>query len=223
MNFLELVQQVASDSGTARNITTVAGATGRVGKIVGWTNRAWRAIQNAHGSWRWMEGEFEGDTVASQGAYSGSDFGATRFGTWLCTKTPEEARFFSYDPDADHEGRLRFLDWTTFQTTQRGTAEGRPAFFTITPDDRIRLSPIPDKVYKIRGPYRKDVQNLSVDGDEPEMPARFHDLIVDAALILLGASDESPQMAVWRIRSMEGFSALERDQLPPVEICGPLA
>lgn len=238
MNFLQLAQRLASESGTVAGdtaLTTVVGQTGRLGKIVRWTNDAWRSIQNAHNAWRWMRGEFEGSTVAAQVRYAGTEFddvataaAIDRFAEWVYTGDGNENRFSLYDPaiGVSDEGPLRYVDWDTFYTTRlRGVqTPGKPTAFAIDPASKLCLSPVPDAVYTVRGLYRKDTQVLAADADVPEMPLRFHDLIVDAGLMLLGAYDESmSQLPLWQLRRLANFSDLERDQLPIIQFGGPLA
>lgn len=237
--FLELAQQVASESGTMSGTVpnAVTGQTGRLAKIVRWTNQAYRSIQNAHAQWRWLQGRFSGPTVAGQQGYAGTDFTdvdsaatITRFAEWVYTGDEREDRFSLYDPSigAADETILRFLTWDDFYALRmRGavsTEQDRPGFFTIAPTNKLLLSKLPDKVYTVRGQYRKSPQELAADGDIPEMPTRFHDLIVDVALEYLGTSDEAVvQIPLWRLRKFQKFSELERDQLPTIRLAGPLA
>lgn len=233
--FLQLAQKVASESGTiSSGPASVTGQTGRLAKVVRWTNDAWRQIQNAHGDWRWMQAEFYGPTIAHQQRYSYTAFNdlvslsaITRFGDWIYDSRECDSGFSLYDSTGvTSEGQLSFRDWEWFYKTQlRGTqTEGKPSLFTITPANQIALSYIPDAIYTIRGRYRKDVQELTADGDIPECPARFHDTIVETALIMLGTHDEAPtQIPLWQMRKSMNFCNLERDQLPRMELAGPLA
>lgn len=237
--FLQLVQQVASESGTISGTypTTVVGQTGRLAKMVRWTNEAWRQLQNAHAGWLWMQGRFYGPTVASTQSYAGTSFtdadsaaAITRFAKFLVTGDGTEDRISLYDPaiGASDETILRFLNWDDFyRLRMRGavsTDTGRPGWFTVSPQNKLFLSVIPDKVYTVRGLYRKSPQNLAADADTPEMPERFHDLVVEMALEYLGAHDESQvQFPLWRLRQFRHFSELERDELPPVTLAGALA
>lgn len=236
--YLALCQKLASDSGTISGTlpSTVVGQTQRLAKIVRWTNDAWRSIQNAHGSWRWMRSDFAGQTVIGQRRYTGTDFGISRLAEWIYSGMPEENRYSCYKTATGvaDEGPLCFLDWDMFYATKmRGPqTSGRPAYFTITPENEIALAPLPDAAYTVRGPYRKDVQDLTVpaaidaspDDNIPEMPVRFHDLIVDVALMMLGTHDEAQvQVPLWRLRQLSLFSDLERDQLPRISMAGTLA
>jgi hypothetical protein len=229
--FLELCQRVASESGTVNGAlpAAVTGQTGRLAKIVGWTNDGWRSIQLAHGSWRWMRGDFTSTAIASgTRAYSATDLSITRFGEFLLNEEHED-RYSVYltATGVSDERPLRYMSYDRFFTTcMRGAqTNAYPAWFTITPDNKIALHPIPDASYTLRGPYQKAPQELAANTDEPEMPARFHHLIADVALQeYLGAHDEaSTQIPLWRLRKLRGFTNLERDQLPRIRFGGPLA
>lgn len=237
--FLQLCQKVAQESGTVTGTvpTTVVGQTGRLAKVVKWTNDAWRDIQNAHANWRWMQGRFYGSTVASTQSYAGTAFNdadtlaaITRFAEFTVTGDGTEDGVSLYDPAVGvaDESVLRFLDWPAFyRLRMRGAVSddtGRPGWFTVSPAEKLFLSVIPDQVYTVRGLYRKSPQDLAVDADTPEMPARFHDLIVSVALEYLGAHDEAQvQFPLWRLRQFRQFSELERDQLPKIRLAGALA
>lgn len=224
--FLELVQRVASESGTVSGDgqpPTVSAQTGRLGRIVRWTNAAWLSIQNSRSHWLWMRGEFEGTTLAGQARYAGSDFGIARFADW---ETPADSfSLFRTSEGRDGEGPLAFVEWPVFHATLlRGASAARqekPARFSVSPQNEIVLWPIPDAVYTIRGLYRKSPQRLVLNTDAPEMPERFHDAIVWRALMLLAEFDEAMnQLPMWQMEFSRLMSDLERDQLPRVEIAG---
>ncbi|WP_395451195.1 hypothetical protein ACHMW7_16215 [Aminobacter sp. UC22_36] len=130
MNFLQLCQKVSSDSGTvddSATLSTVVGVTRRNKKIVRWVNDAWRQIQNAHSTWRWMQAEFYGPTIAHQQrhAYSGfNDFATsaaiTRFADWIYSTDDCDSGLSLYDPaiGVSDEGGLRFRQWDWFYKTQ---------------------------------------------------------------------------------------------------------
>jgi hypothetical protein len=236
--FLALCQKVASDAGTLSDSkpAAVTGQTGYEAKVVRFVQDAWRQIQNAHSSWLWMQSEFYGNTVASTQRYAYTAFTdrataatITRFAEWIVDREGPDSGITLYDPaiGLSDEGVLRYNDWDYFyKTAMRGVQnEDKPARFTIAPDNKLVFSYTPDGIYTIKGRYRKDEQALAANGDIPECPARFHDAIVDAALMMLGTHDEAaPQMSVWQMRKSRNFSDLERDQLPRAKFStGPLA
>lgn len=238
--FLELVNQLASEGGTVPNAQTspmsdVTGITDDLKlKVISWIRSAWLSIQNAHREWLWMQSEFYGSTVASTARYAGTSFNdafalsaITRFSQWDCSG-PRENRFKLYLP-ADGlagAGRLQFEEWPDFYAYRmnNGAANGKPSIFSIDPQNRMVLSPTPDDVYTVIGPYRKSSQTLTSKTDVPEMPVDLHDVIVSVALELLGTHDEAPQqIPLWKLRQNRLFCELEAQQLPRVRLAGPLA
>lgn len=225
MTYLQLCQKLASESGTITGTlpTAVTGQTGRLAKMVRWINDAYRQIQTAEPDWKWLESAFTGDTIISQRNYTGSDFGvASRFAEFICSGETTEDRYSIYKSatGVSDETPILFVPWNVFYVEfMRGTqTNDRPQYFTIHPSGELYLHPIPDAVYKVRGPYLKDVQELAADSDEPEMPSRFHDLIVELALLYLGTHDESPrQVPNWQLRAMNRYQQLRRSQMPQMQ------
>ena len=116
------------------------------------------------------------------------------------------------------EGYLRFMEWERFYETQlRGVqTPGMPQVYSLTPDQKLIVSPPPSRFYRVRGQYRKSAQYLTADADIPEMPSEFHSIIKDAALQYIEGFDEGPRIPVTRLRMLPNFSMLEAHQLPKV-------
>ena len=228
--FLEIVRDVCRESGTIADRSlpdTVVDQTGRVAKMIHWTDRAWRTIQTHRPSWLWMRGAFSAQTLAGQHEYQGA---LPRFGRFLATQDRREDRFSLFDPDEGRgeEGPLGFVPFDDFYATfRRGSnadKQGKPVRFTISPSGTIAFWPTPDKTYTVRGPYMRSVQKLSADADIPEMPEQFHDLIMYRALKFMAQSDEAVnQLPSWSFEELRLMSDLERDQLPPIEMPGAFA
>lgn len=222
--FLELAQKVGSDSGTVQGNqpTTVAVTNDRLRKIVRWTNDAYRQIQNAHRAWLWLQGEFEGDTTAGVARYTGAALNADRLAEW---GDRESVTLFDPAVGPANEGPLIYRDWLDFyRNVLRGAqTPGRPRYFSVSPAGELVLAPTPDRAFTVRGLYRKAPQTLALDDDVPDMPAHFHDCIVEAAVIMLSTHDEAaPNLTLWQLRAIRGFSQLEREQLPTITMAGPL-
>jgi hypothetical protein len=233
MTFLELCKAVARESGTISGDrpTTVVGQTGRLHNVVSWTAEAYRMIQRERQDWRWLEGEFSGNTVADQGDYTAANMGiSSRFVGWRLG--PSNARY-SMSAYLTATGRtdeqwLIFSQWEEFEPTYRfgadATRTGRPVAFSISPSNQIALWPTPNAVYTVRGRYRKGAQTLAADNDVPEMPEENHYAIVWRALMLLGTFDEAaPQMPAWQAFYREQMQNLRNSQLPQITLGGPLA
>lgn len=223
--FLELAQGVSRESGTISGVlpTTVANQTDRLLAIVNWTREAWNRIQNEQANWRWMQGEFEADTIAAQQRYTAAAWNLSRWAEWTCSDEQTEDRWslFRKDLGRADEGYVYFLPWDLFYRSQtRGVPQqGRPHYFTISPAGEVVFSPTPDAAYTVRALYRKTPQVLTEDGDIPECPARFHTIITWRALILLAEFDEAvTQSQAWMFNYREILSNLQRDQLPKPSI-----
>lgn len=223
--FLLQAQKAARDSGVVSGLNqplTTANQTGLLGKIVYWTQDAWRQIQNTENAWRWMRGEFTGATIANTPRYTNASWNITNWAEWIGTR--EDLRDFPYsiyNPvlGLSDETALRQLDFEEWrQTFNRGTQyPQKPSVYAISPAGEFCLGPTPDAIYTVVGPYRQTVQELVNDGDIPAMPARFHDLISYRARLLLAEHDE----AGFALETASGEDArlmadLRRDQLPVV-------
>lgn len=227
--FLELVRQTAGESGTVPdgyNLSTVVGQTGRKAKIVAMVARSWNQIQTDRPNWLWMRGLFTGTLTIGQPEYVGA---LPRFSHFLATRDQRENRFSLYDSDEGRsgEGTLRFIPFDQFYTVNmRGSgasATGKPTVFTIGTDGTMLVHPVPDKAYVVRGQYVKTLQMLETDAEVPEMPQRFHDLIVYEALIRLAAGDESfSSLPIWASERRRLMEQLTLDQLPPMRESEPM-
>lgn len=227
MNFLEIAQKVGQESGTipgGSQPLTVTGQLGRLASIVGWAADAWVDIQNHRGNWQWMQREFSAPLLAGKHRYLAGDLGISDFSDWMLRHDRSDSNTISLiDPDLGTASRFfpALLSWDTFYRTQVLGLHppGRPRFIAVSPIGELAFSPSPDKEYVVTGIYRKGIQQLSADTDIPEMPERFHRLIVYKALILLGTHDESMgQLPIWLAEASRRMGELERDQLPPVTI-----
>lgn len=226
--FLQLVEDLARESGgTARAPTSVVGQTGRQEKLVGWVRGAWLQIQNLHAYWTFLRSEWVGSMTIGQASYTPAQIAfsdptnalaAPRFGEFLGDAdryTPTTI----YDPALGRkdENALRQVPWERWRMSfDRGVMDdGRPGFYCLAPDGTFRADYVPDKAFVLRGEYRKTPQRLEIDADVPDMPERFHEIIVWRAIQLMASSDEAPlamNLADDKYRELK--MAMERDCLP---------
>lgn len=224
--FLELVQDLARDTGTLAggvSLSSVATVSGRADKLVSWTNKAWRNIQNEERDWLWMRGTFEQPLATGEPRYTPASFSIDdRFGEWI-EDLPGFYPMTIYDPDigvAD-EGYIRQINYDLWlKRYDRGEQHwDRPTEWAISPAQEICLGPIPKKEYILRGHYQRSPQILVENADIPEMPAKFHDLIVWEAGRLLNLADGAPnEMVADTGEVIRMRTQLKREQLPPVTI-----
>lgn len=243
MNYLELCQMTAQQSGTIQGVfpTTVALQTNRLKQIVDFVREAYLDIQNAHRGWRWLQGEFYGEASPYIDTFPGTYFldeytaeQITRFSRWGFKGDGSDMGLSGWlsSTGPQEEGPLRWLNWDRFYETQRRGASnpvagegapGTPHFYSVDPRNSLVISPSPDAAFHLRGKFRKSAQILLDDNDVPEMPEEFHTIIKDAALCYVEGFDEGPRIPVYRLRMLPNFSMLELHQLPQMQWGAPLA
>lgn len=228
MNFLQLCQALARDSGTVAgvpNITSVAGASGRVLQVVGWVRDAWIDIQNERPDWRWMVKTFAKPLVINQMAYTASGLGIGDFGAWLPDVPADGVRRMTiYETGLQaQEGeivQIPYPEWRARYLRGSHTAN-KPTEWAISPQNELSLGTKPDKAYIVTGEYRRSAQELVADADTPEMPAQFHRVIIGEALRLMSRSDEAFQTLIPQAQQYERLrSPLVIDQTPPMSFGG---
>ena len=232
--FLQLCRDAVQESGTIQGETrpvAVTGQSGRLADFVRWVRDAWIDIQNQRQDWLWMFGEFEAGINSPDSRYDAeADFGLDRWAAWRTHDNDGNSAIslFKTSVGASEEGRLIWREWDDFYQTclfgANRTRTGRPTHFSVDPSGQLAFWPTPDAAYTVRGLYRKSPQELQANGDLPEMPPRFHKLIVYGALLIGSRYDEAlNQYPLWLIEYRKRMSELERDQLPGIELAGALA
>ncbi len=214
--FLELCERLAEESGgTGRAPVTVLSQVGRQKKIVNWVRDAWVKIQNERPDWFFLRAEFTATLTPSNASYSAASLSLTRWGEWIGGH-----RSFSLYDTAIGRTDESYLEQVPFETF-RGRwdyldpDENRPTEYAIAPDGTLRFGATPDDDYTIRGVYRKTPQILTANADVPDLPARFHDIIVSRAEMLMAKHDEAItalELASREYRELR--TQMERDQLP---------
>lgn len=229
-NYLQLCQDLrreCSISGTGPTATT--GQVGEYLRVINWTKNAYLEIQQEHDDFRFMRKSFTVSAVSGDGAYAFGDCTDTvslaaisRFSRWH--KDSFKAYLTSAGVGAEYA--LRWLPWEQFRGIYRyGTQTNSvPCHVSEDPTQAFVLGPKPDATYSVSGDYQIGPQTLAADADTPEMPARFHQLIVYNAMIRYGFHQVAPE-AIQHAQLMGGrlHSALVRDQRPQISLGSPLA
>ncbi len=217
--FLELCEKVARESGgSGRAPPAVTGQTGRQLQIVEWVKTAWTLIQNLQSNWSFLRAEGDGVLIPGAQSYTGESFSLDRFGEFM-------GDYGSYRPvtiydstvGRQDENALRLISYETWKRRwDMGVHDqSRPTEYTVGPDQELKFGSSPDKAYALRLEYRKAPQVLANNADEPDMPARFHDVIVWRAIMLMADHDEAPNAMVMASgKYLELKTSMERDLLP---------
>lgn len=228
MNYLEICQRVARQSGTvASGPVSVDNQEGRLSKIVDWVRIAWTNIQASRESWHFLDGFFEGDnveTIPNAATYTANSWDIPEFGRFLL----KPRTLIIHDPaiGKKDDQYLYPIPWDNYQGIYQFGEEksGRPTDYSVGPNGALHLGPTPNKGYRIRGAYLKAPQVLKANEDIPQIAERFHDIIVWYALILMSEHDEGyNQAVVAREHYNDLLTDLIKDQTPRFEFGEPLA
>lgn len=228
--FLELCADLTRESGAIGTApAAVTAQTGRQLKCVEWIAAAWETIQNGRRDWTFLRSEFSKSLTIDQTAYIGGAGGwaLTRFGEFLGDRPTFLPTTIYLPADGQEtETELRQIDFDTWRTRyDRSTHDaGRPHEYAIAPDRTIRFGSKPDAAYTVRGEYRKTGQVLAANGDIPDMPDRFHMIIVWRAIMMMADADEAVQaLALARAKYAELYRAMVRDCTPGMSLEGTMA
>lgn len=224
MNYLQLCQMVASESGTIsgdNTPTTTVGQSGRLLKVVSWTSKSWVRLQNLFPDWLWMRDEFTGNLTQGNAKYTGASFGLTRWGQWITA--PHSMTLYDAALGVADEGEISFMPWDAYRRYfGRGLqVQNRPRFYSISPKGELCFGSIPDKAYVARGEYQKNAQVLGTTADPnnevPELPdANLHSVIAWNALLLLAQYDEDQwETSVASVRCGDDLNSMQKYRPKP--------
>lgn len=176
MTFLELINAVLREINEVE-ITTVASTRGIQTSVKDFINKAQRDIINSEVEWPF--------TVVSQ-SFSTAD-GTAEYSRESDAKTIDFDSF-TVQKSGEAERKLRYLSFNEYldakneiDTNPNTSARAAPDFVYETPDNKIGLSPVPDDTYTVRYYYYQTSTDMSAATDNPVIPERFHDVIVNRA------------------------------------------
>lgn len=194
-------------------------AAGDDARLFAWVNSAWRDIQLMHESWLWRRGAALGQ-VSSMGTVhnlAAPGFALSDFASWKPESREYKPSAWRVSDGQQVEVGLKFLPWDEFRTrfVAGVHSSGGLQFWTVAPDGEMWVAPTPDSAHMVRADYIKDVQELLLDADVPQMPSRFHSLIMWKALIEYGGYDAASEVFQRADRNYAmGMPALLQSQLP---------
>lgn len=185
MNFLQLCQRVAQETGVSANSTvalpiTVVGQSNELKRIVDWTADAWRKLQGEK-KWNWQWEQASLTMLATTSSLAGSI---------------PESRYEKdslYLPVAGQQGSFPgFIPWDDFRLVYPFAPPGEKFnVWTVAPDGSIRVDQAPTANVAFTVERYKLPTELAADTDTPEMPADLHMLIVHMAVMRYANFDEA--------------------------------
>lgn len=217
MNYLSICQRLRSECGVSGSNATVVGATGEWGRLCAWVAQSYQEIQERHPDWQWMRKDVSFNTIANQQTYlpASAPISLTDFAAWKM----DSFRLYLTSAGVNNETFLIPEEYTAFRDSYvlgaRRNTYARPISITQAPSKALMFGLTPNDIYTVNGEYYKTPMVLSVDADIPDMPDRFHMLIVYRAMIHYGMFEAAGEV-IARGREMEKsmMYSLEQDQLP---------
>jgi hypothetical protein len=186
MNFLELCQRVASESGlSASGPASVVGQNGIHLKVVRWVQRAYNEIQTARPDWNFLFSE--GSLTLQKDRFEFDP--RFHFVNWemLDSDSIKVRRGNTLAP-------VTFMDYPRFtrvfhpQIQQAGVAL---EYYTVLPNDTIRFNGRATEDTEIFLSYYRKPFQLAQNTDVPVFGSQYHDAILYKALMYYAADEEA--------------------------------
>lgn len=221
--FLEICQEVGTESGIVSpgRPTSVVDQTGMEKLIVQYVQAAWTKIQNAKTDWQWMRGSYSYNLTASTAVYTPASFGLTRHRKWHRPNTT----IYKTATGVTDECPLQWVSYDAWVASfDRGSHDAnRPAYVAMSPARELCFGPTPDAEYTVRGFYWKNRQELTANGDIPELPEEYHDAIKYMAQMLLSEYEETGfRITTQNSMYLDVFRRICRTELPDITLPGPI-
>lgn len=211
----------------------VTGQTGVFGRLVDWVSDAYIQIQERHDEWRWMRRTATVSTTADDDDYAYGEWTdqtdsvvISRFSRWRLNDPWDQPKCYLSSSGVSAQYWLTYLDWDSFKTIYKigSQSSGQPAHIAINPNDEIVLGPAPDDTYVVTADYYLGPQTLAADSDTPDMPSRYHNLIVYEAMKRYGTTEGAANIFIeGNQQANRMMRALERSQLPGFRLAEAMA
>lgn len=225
MTLLELVNRARHECGVSGpDLSTVQNLTGEAARMRDWVKTAWIDLQASKEDWNFMRNAVNFTLSADQQFYTPTEAGLSDFGNWK----RDSFRCSTNDANYADEQLLNYMEYTTFRNlymyaNMRNT-KNRPVVITVDPHKRLGFGAIPNNAWKINGEYYRCPTELVQDADSPDIPDRFHLILVYRAMMYYGGYEAAGE--VYQRGSSEykrNMNWLEIDQLPTITFGPPLA
>ena len=178
MNYLQLCNAVLREINEVE-ITNVTSTRGIQTSIADFINKAQRDIINSEVEWPF--------TVVNQSFTTTA--GTAEYDRESDAKTVDYDSFTIQESGDTSERKLKYISFDEYlerrneaDTNPNASARALSEYVYTTPDNKIGLSPVPDKdTYTVRYYYYQTTTDMTANTDNPIIPERFHDVIVNRA------------------------------------------
>ena len=178
MNYLQLCNAVLREINEVE-ITNVTSTRGIQTSIADFINKAQRDIINSEVEWPFTVVNQSFTTTAGTSEYSReSDAKTVDYDSFTIQESADTAerklKYISFDEYLERRNEA--------DTNPNASARALSEYVYTTPDNKIGLSPVPDKdTYTVRYYYYQTTTDMAANTDTPIIPERFHDVIVNRA------------------------------------------
>ena len=157
---------------TSANFATSKGIQTAVKEYI---NRSINDIYTAELEWPFLHTDGTITTVAGTAEYAlVSGYKSVDVDTAQLNEASTDVKIIPYIPYNQFANQFRERDLDPTTTDNRA----KPEYFYLTQDDKLGLTPIPDKEYTFYYEYWATHTDLSASTDEPAVPARYQDVII---------------------------------------------
>jgi len=237
--YLQICQDVARECGIAGGAdaspkpTAVTGQVGELNRVVNWVADAYAEIQGAR-DWRWLRKKFTLVTTSGTDNYAftactdvETAVAISRFDSWKLNDYRNPPKIYLTSVGTGGEVFMTYANWDDFELVYKtGSLQSQTSFpytVTVDPKDEIRLAITPNASYTLTGTYHRSAQILAANGDTPEMPAQYHDLIKYQAMEWYGIFESAPEIVSRAQKGMKRIMyQLMKNQAPVFRITGPM-
>ena len=178
MNYLQLCNAVLREINEVE-ITNVTSTRGIQTSVADFINKAQRDIINSEVEWPFTVVNQSLTTVAGTSEYNReSDAKTVDYDSFTIQESADTAerklKYISFDEYLERRNEA--------DTNPDSSARALSEYVYTTPDNKIGLSPVPDKsTYTVRYYYYQTTTDMAANTDTPIIPERFHDVIVNRA------------------------------------------
>jgi len=157
---------------TSANFATSTGIQTAVKEFI---NRSINDIYTAELEWPFLHTDGTITTVAGTAEYAlVTGYKSVDVDTAYLIEASTDVKIIPYIPYNQFANQFRERDLDPTTTDNRA----KPEYFYLTQDDKLGLTPIPDKEYTFYYEYWATHTDLSASTDEPAVPARYQDVII---------------------------------------------